>query len=101
MTLALGSSSEGSANDDDAAELLAIFPEAEAACNTNTSKSLGIFEDDLYRQLLKEGDDANSNGLADDDQSIASVDSAEVVKQILRREEFFALKSAKNLGDRN
>lgn len=104
----LNNSSEGiAAIDNEIAELSVLFQEAEAGCNNselnccatesepNTSVPVGLSEDE-FKRLFEEEDDyyANATGVVGDDQSITTTD---VDRLLMSREEFFAMKSAKNL----
>lgn len=94
----VNNSSEGiAANDDDLAELSVLFQEAEAGCNNSdcVPVAVGLSEDDIFERIFEEeDDDANATGVVDDDQSITTTD---VDRLLMSREEFFAMKSAKNL----
>ena len=86
-----------------------LFQEAEAGCNnselnccatdsepnTSVPVAVGLSEDDIFERIFEEeDDDANATGVVGDDQSITTTD---VGRLRMSREEFFAMKSAKNL----
>jgi hypothetical protein len=57
--------------------------------------AVGLSEDDIFERIFEEeDDDANATGVVGDDQSITTTD---VDRLLMSREEFFAMKSAKNL----